>query len=314
MKRLATLAVASLMTLGLVACQKDETPAVVAPPSDPAATIERSAADLRAGDLLAVVRTALPPNHYERVRTEWRERVVNDPPSEEDKAQFAETMAKLTAPDAETALYAEFEPQLAAMEAEMAAQLPLMVGMGRGFAMQTVQQSEQLTAEQKKQAGELVDALATWLQGVNFFDREIAKQAVAKIVATARELNLQTLDQLQALEFEQAMQKGGIALRGMFDVLALYGLKIDESLASVDAEVLTQEGDAARVKVAYQVFGKPLTVETEMVRLEDRWYGKDALVELDKAAQAQVAGPATDAAPAEDVDAAEDQAEPEVAE
>lgn len=311
MKRLASLAVASLITLGLVACQKDETPAAVAPPSDPAATIERSAADLRAGDLLAVVRTTVPPNHYDRMRTEWKQRVINDPPSEEEKAQFAETMAKLTAPDAEAALYAEFEPQLAAMEAEMAAQLPLMVGMGRGFAMQTVQQSEQLTADQKKQAGELVDALATWLQGVNFFDREIAKQAIAKTVATARELNLQTLDQVQALEFEQALQKGGVALRGLFDVLALYGLKIDETLSSVDAQVLTQEGDAARVKVAYQVFGKPLEVETDMVRVEDRWYGKDALVELDKAAQA----PAADtAAQGEDMDAVEDEAEVDVAE
>jgi hypothetical protein len=289
MKRLATLAFASLMSLSLVGCQKDETPAAAAAPGDPAAAVERSAADLRAGDLLAVVRGALPPTHYERVRSEWRQRMVSDPPSEEDKAQFAQTMAKLTAADAEAALYAEFEPQLAAMEAEMGAQLPLMVGMGRGFAMQTVQQSEQLTAEQKKQAGELVDALANWLQSVNFFDRELAKQAIAKVVSTARALDLQTLDQVQALEFEQAMQKGGIAMRGLFDVLALYGLKIDDTLASVDAEVLSQEGDAARVKVGYQVFGKPLTVETEMVRIEDRWYGKDAVVELDKAARTSTA-------------------------
>jgi hypothetical protein len=288
MKRFAVLAVASLLALAVTGCSRDDaasTPtSTKAIPTDPAATIEKAAYDLRAGDLVAVVRTAVPPDHYERMRTEWRERVTSNPPSDEERTQFAQTMAKFTGPDAEAQLYAELEPQLAQYEAEMAAQMPLMVGMGRGFAMQALQQNESLTAEQKKQAGELLDAVANWLQTARFFDRDLARQAIARTVATARALDLQTLDQVQALEFEQAMQKGGVALRGAYEVLGVYGLKLDETLGSVSATTLSQADDAARVQVAYTVFGQPLSLETDMVRIDDRWYGKDALAEIERAA------------------------------
>ena len=303
MKRSAALALAGLLSLLLSACQKDEQATTTAAiPNDPAATIEKTAADLRAGDLLTVVRTALPPDHYERIRTEWRTRVTSQPPTEEERQEFAATMAKLTAPDAEAQLYAELEPQLARYEQEMAAQMPLMVGMGRGFAMQSLQQSETLTAEQKKQAGELLDAVANWLQSARFFDRELARQAIARVVATARALEVQTLDQVQALEFEQAMEKGGIALRGLYDVLGVYGLKLDDTLGSVDATTVDEQGDAARVAVTYKVFDQPLAFETEMVRIDDRWYGKDALAELERAAAAPAADP-------EAAEAVEDEAE-----
>jgi NADH dehydrogenase/NADH:ubiquinone oxidoreductase subunit G len=318
MTRLAALALASLLTLGLAACSSDQSSSsdkAAAAPNDPAATIERSAADLRAGDLVAVIRGAVPPEQYERMRAEWRTRSA-EPPTDEERQQFAETMTKLTAADAEAALYAELEPQLEQMEREMAAQLPMMVGMGRGFAMQSIQQSEQLTAEQKKQAGELIDAIANWLQGAKFFDRDLARQAIAKVVATARALDLQTLDQARALEFEAAMQKGGIALRGLYDVLGIYGLSLPDTLASVDAETLTRSDDQARVKVAYVVFNQPLSFEAEMVQLDGRWYGKDALAELEKAAAAPSAvddvdadEAADDADDADDADEALDEAE-----
>ncbi len=285
MQRLASLALAGVISFGLAACQKDDeaSKAAATAPVGPAETIERSAAQLQQGDVLGLVQSALPPEHYERVKSEWKERMHSDPPTDEERARFAETMQKLTAADAETALYAELEPQLAQMESEMAAQMPLMVGMGRGFAMQSIQQSEQLTAEQKQHAGQLVDAVGNWLQTANFFDRELAKRAIAEVVSTARELDVQTLDQIEAMEFEQAMQKAGIAMRGLFDVMQIYGLTIDDTLKSVDAELLSEQDGNAQVKVAYTVLAQPLTLNTEMVRIDDRWYGKDAIAELERA-------------------------------
>jgi hypothetical protein len=296
MKRIAHLALASLLSLGLAACSSEETPKTAPVPAGPAEAIEQSAQQLKDGDLLAVVQAALPPEHYERAKAEWKQNITSEPASAEDRAKFAETMQKLTAADAEATLYAELEPQLAEFEKEMAAQMPLMVGMGRGFAMQTLQQSEQLTAEQKQQAGQLIDAVATWLQGAKFFDRDLARQAIGHIVATARKLEVTTLEQIEAMEFEQAVQKAGVALQGVFDVLEVYGLKVEQSLASVDAEVLTQQDAAARVKVAYTVFEQPLSFETDMVQIGDRWYGKDAIAELERAQAAKAAGPVGEAA------------------
>src|SRR5690606_1806526 len=218
MKRFAPLAVASLFALALSACGgNDETaPAAeaateAAAPASPADVVSRSAAHLRDGDLLAVTRLVVPPAEFERMKQKWAEDKVNDPPSEEERQQFAEMMAKLTAPDAEEALMTEFEPHLVKYDAEMAAQMPLMIGMGRGFAVQAIQENKELSEEQKQQATQTLDAVAKWLGETNFSDRERAREAVRHAVETARSVGVTTLEEVQALEFEQMLQKAGLA-------------------------------------------------------------------------------------------------------
>ena len=314
MKRFAVLAFAGFTALSLVACQKEdsagESPAATAQATaTPDQAITEIAGKLKSGDLLAVMQMSLPPKHMDKMRADWKTKMAADPITDEDRKEFADTVAKLTAADAETALYTEAEPQLAKMETEMAAQMPMLIGMGQGFAMQSIQANEKLTEAQKKQAGDVVTAMAAWLQGVKFADRELAKQAIGKAVATARALELTTLDDMRALEFEPAMAKMGVAYNGVKDVLAVYGLKLDETFDSVKTQVVSQEGDNAMVKVDYQIFGQPLSFETAMVQIDGRWYGKDTIEQLEKElnAPAEVAEP-TDAAPSEEAAPAADTA------
>ena len=285
MKRFAALAFASITALALVACQKEEaageTPAATAAAtSNPAEAIEAAADKLKNNDVLGVIQITVPPKHYEKMKAEWKS--SQEPITEEDRLEFQAMMAKLTAPDAETAIMAEAEPELVKFETEMAAQMPLMVGMGQGFAMQAIQANEGLSAAQKKQAGDVVGAIAAWLQGVQFADRALAKQAVGKAVGAARELNLKTLDEARALEFEPAMAKAGVAFKGIKDVLAVYGLKLDEAFDSVKASVVSETGDNAVVKVDYSIFGQALSFESPMVKIDGRWYGKDTVDQLEK--------------------------------
>jgi hypothetical protein len=309
MKRYALLAFAGLTALSLAACQKEETagesPAVTAEATaNPADAISATAAKLKQGDVLAVIQMSVPPKHYDRMKAEWKAKVESDPVTDEDRVEFAAMMEKLTASDAETKLFAEAEPELAKFETEMAAQMPLMIGMGQGFAMQAIQANEKLSEAQKKQAGDVVGAVSGWLQGVQFADRELAKQAIGKVAATARSLELKTLDEARALDFEPAMAKAGVAFNGLKDVLAVYGLKLDETFDSVKTELVSQEGDTAKVKVNYQIFNQPLAFETDMVQIEGRWYGKDTVDQLEKElnAPADVATP--DAAPSDDAEQA----------
>ena len=306
MKRYAALALAGFTALSLVACQKEETagesPAATAEATaSPDQAIAEVASKLKSGDVLAVLQMSLPPKHLDKMKADWKAKMAADPVTDEDRKEFAETIAKLTAADAETALYAEAEPQLAKMETEMAAQMPMLIGMGQGFAMQSIQANEKLTEAQKKQAGDVVGAMATWLQGVKFADRELAKQAIGKAVATARALELTTLDEVRGLEFEPAMAKMGVAFNGTKEVLAIYGLKLDETFDSVQTQIISQDGDNAMVKVDYQIFGQPLSFETAMVQIDGRWYGKDTIEQLEKElnAPADVAMP-EDGAPAEE--------------
>lgn len=315
MRQFSRLAAASLLSLGLIACQSQTDTPAKAQQLGPAETIAQSVADLRKGDLTAVVQAALPPAHYERVKSEWKNKTQSEPSTEQDKQEFAGMMAKLTAADAETKLYTELEPHLAKAETEMGAQLPLMVGMGRGFAAQAINESTKLSEAQKQQATQVVDAIAKWVESAKFFDRDKAKAAIAKAVATARKLELSSLEQVEKMEFEQVLAKGGALYLGLSEVLNEYGLNLDAALASVKTEVVSEQGDQAKVKVSYTLFETPLSFESEMVKREGRWYGKDALAQLDaelnKPATAATDAPAADA-PAADT-AAATTAQPEAA-
>lgn len=294
-----SLAALALLAVGLAGCgSKDAGDAAEAAKSmGPAETVVEQAKALREGDIVSLVKLAVPPAQYEKMKAEWPKRIKEDPATEEDKREFAEAMAKMTAADAEEALYAELEPQLAKAEAEMGAQLPLMVGMGRGFAVQAINESAKLSAAQKQQASDFVDAFAKWIEGAKFFDRDKAREAIRSMVATARELGVKTLDEVEAMDFETAMQKAGTAYLGVRDVLRTYGLDLDQALASVKGEVKSQKDDQAVVQVSYQLFGQPLSFETTMTRRDGRWYGSEALQEIEKSL-ADPAQPAVDAAPA----------------
>ena len=294
-------AVLALLGVGLAGCGSKESAdtATVAKELGPAETVSRQAAELREGDIVSLIKLAVPPEQYEKMKTEWSQRIKDEPASEEDRREFAEAMAKMTGDDAEGALYAELEPALAKAEAEMGAQLPLMVGMGRGFAVQAINESTKLSAAQKQQATEFVDAFAKWLEGAQFFDREKARQALSSMVSTARKLGVKTLDEVEKLEFEAAMEKAGVVFLGVKDVLKVYGLDLDQSLASVKSEVKSQQGDEAVVEVSYQLFGQPLSFETTMTQRDGRWYGSEALQEIEKS----MAGPERPAAAVEEGEA-----------
>lgn len=285
MRALALLAAAGFALVSLTGCKKDaQDPAALASATDtPTEAVSAAAKALRKGDLLGAMNVSLPPAEMERMKADWiaaRAATANDAA---DDARYAEMMAKLSASDAEQRLYDELEPVLAKYEAEMASQMPLMIGMGQGFMAQGIAANESLTPEQKKQATEAVAATAAWLQTVPWTDRDLLRQAIAKAVATARKLDLPTMEQVRALEFEKAMEKAGVAFTGVKEILALYGLSLDKLFDSVRPELVSQEEDAAVVRVHFKLFDTALWHDTQMRRDEGRWYGKDTIDQLAKA-------------------------------
>ncbi|MCX7556356.1 hypothetical protein OS187_05905 [Xanthomonadaceae bacterium JHOS43] len=286
MKRFALLACTSLFALGLVACggKEQSEPAseasVARQTSDPAKAVESFAAKLKENNVLEAVQLAIPPARLDELRNEWKQKMAKEEPSDEERAEFAEQMVKFTAPNAEEALYAELEPLLVKYETEMAAQMPMMIGMGQGFAMQSIQANEELTDAQKQQAVDVVGALAGWLQTAKFADRDLAKKGIGIVVKAARDLDVKTLEDVRALDFDHAMGKVGIVFGGLKEVLALYGFDVNQALASTKASVVSRADGQAKVAVAYSLLGKSLTTETDMIEVDDRWYGKDTIEQL----------------------------------
>lgn len=297
--------------LALAACGSKEEggKAAIASTSTPQGAIDAAVQSLKAGDLKSLVESQVPPSHMDKLRAEWKADMAKDPPSDQEKAEFAAQMAMLTASDAEAKIMEQLEPELVKFETEMAPQMPLMIGMGKGLAANSLQENKELTQEQKDQAVKSIDAVAKWVQETNFTDRAKVKDAVSKVVASARELNLKTLDEARALSFDDAMVKGSIALRGFKDVLNVYGFSLDKMLDSVKTEVVSQTGDAAKVKVTYQMFEQPMSFETDLVQVDGRWYGKQTIEKINNPEPAAIEAPASDDGAAEEPAAAEESAE-----
>ena len=290
MNRFVTLTAAGLLCLGLAACGQKEGPAEAASDTaSPEGAVKAATEALRQNDLHQFLRLSLPEQRYQQLRQAYEQRERSAPDGEE-AAEFSAMLAKLTADDAETALMAELEPALVQFETEMAPQMPMMIGMGRGFAAQAIQQNAEMSEQQKQQATQVVDAMGNWLSGVQLADRELARSAISKAVASARKLEIQSLEQLEALDFDQMMVKAGIAFGGVKDVLSVYGLDIDGVLASAQTEVLSQEGDSARLKVSYTLFGQTIAAEQDMVRQDDRWFSKEGMTALAEAFESNVSG------------------------
>ena len=262
-------------------------PATTTPDGALAATIKA----LRNNNVAALLDNALPAGEVAKMKADWSKEMNKDPVTDEDRKQFADTMTKLTAADAETKMYAEIEPKLKEFDAQSAQQMPMMIAMGQGFAQSSIQQSKELNDSQKQQATAMIDATAKWAQATKFTDPTLVKSAIAAICKTARDLNLKTIDDARALSYDQAMQKAGIVLGGVKQVFAVYGLNMDKALDSVKVETVSSAGDAAKVKVTYTAFDQPFATESDLVKVDGRWYGKQA-IEQWKKHQAESAAPA----------------------
>jgi hypothetical protein len=292
------------LTALVAACGKNEeqqaaksaapaAPAAVVVAATPDAAILATVHALRANDLNAFLTAAMPSPEVAKIKADWAKHMTEKPITDEDRQKFTEQMTKLTAPGAEDKMYAEIEPQLKKFDAESAAQMPMLIAMGQGFVQSSIQQSKDLTEEQKKQSAALVTAAATWAQNVKFTDPALVKAAIAAVCSTARDLNLKSLDEVRALSYDQGMLKAGIAVGGLKKLLAVYGLKIDQALDSIKAETVNNAGDTAKVKVTYTAFDQPFTTESDLVRVDGKWYGKQAIEKWQKKLAEENAAAAT---------------------
>lgn len=260
--------------------------------SSPVAAVQTSIDLVKAGDFNGLWKHALPPADYANLRTDWSRREQDKQRvTAEDRAKFNETMQRLTGPDAENKLYAELQPKLAAMEQQYKDQLPVLISVGAALAKNTVAQSKDLTPTQKTQASDALDVIGPWAQQTPWFDQAKAKAAIGVAVATARKLDLKSPEQLRAMDFDAVMGKYSIGYGGLKQLLAIYGLSVDDTLNSIKLTPVSNSDGHAVVKVDYTLLGKPLSTESKLVQQDGRWYSEDMLDSARKAHQ-QLSQPA----------------------
>ena len=253
----------------------------------PTAAVQSSVNLLKAGNFSGFWKHALPPADYLTLRTGWQHHQQSQPAvTAQDRARFSAILQQLTAPGAQDRLYAELQPKLSRMQQQYQDQLPVLLKVGEALLKSRVAQNPQLTAAQKAQASSVLDVLEPWAQQAPWFDLAKAKQAIGVSVATARALALQSPDQLRAMDFDTAMGKYAQGFAGLRQLLAIYGLSIDDALNSVRLTQLSRSRGHAVVKIDYTLLGKPLSAESSLVEQDGRWYSEDLLNHLRASAQA----------------------------
>ena len=274
--RVLRIAAVGLALAAVAACKPDADAPIIA--GGPVETDEQWYRSMHADNVAALFEQSLPPAAIDRLRAGWDEiRQSDEEVSAEDREQFAKMMDDLTRADAEDRLYAQLEPSLVRMETELAAQLPLMVAMGTGFASAGIQENPELTEAQKKHALEAIGALAGWISGAPLADRDKARQAIAEVTGAARALDLPELEALRGLTLDQALDKLSIVSAALKAVFAVYGLDLNASLSEASFSLVEESGDSAIVRISYPLAANQLELEQSLVRVDDRWYSAELI-------------------------------------
>ncbi|MCB1611909.1 MAG: hypothetical protein KDI60_09165 [Xanthomonadales bacterium] len=244
---------------------------------DPAVQIRAAATLLRNNDLMGLLRATVPPSQLQLLRQGYDEG-RSQPISDEDRAEFEEAIAKFTAPDAVERLMQEIEPKL--VEARPQAPGAIMMGLG---AMQMALSSPdaELTEEQRAALRQAMPGLQRWLTSTDFLSSLSMRQALTLVTDAIRGTGLDSIDELRMLSLEEALAQAGSVLASAKQAVRIYGLDLDAIADTLAVEVLAIEGDTARVRTTITVFDAPISKEVELVLVEGRWYGKDAVKHFD---------------------------------
>jgi hypothetical protein len=280
---------ALLLGLGLAGCRRE-----AVAPGDPVAAVKGMAEALRRNDLVRYSKLSMPPDLHRRVEARWRARRAAGPaPTDKQRRDYARWMARLTAPDAEQQLFFDFNAKMRKFDRDLGAQWPLMQATGGLLANGLIQANARLSPAEKAHAKAVSAAVLGWMTPQLLSDRARARAAIKVLVATAREVDLPTLEASRELEMVPALQKGGRALAGLKQMGRIYGVDADGALAALQARVVAASGDRATVEVSYPLLGQSVKFDMALLRRDGRWYSADAVAQ----AEADLAKPVP-AAPA----------------
>lgn len=244
---------------------------------DPAIELKRQADLFRAGDLAALAQAMTPRSKWEAARAEY-EKKRNRPTTDADRADFAEKMRQITAPDAVDQILAKLEPEMV----EARQQMPAMLLMAFGAAQFAINSTEsKLTDAQREALRSAMPGIQRWATTTDFLSTDTLRRSLTLLTDAARRVNITDIDQLKALPLEGVLERASPVLAAAKEAARNYGVDLDAIADSLTVEVLQRGTDTARVRTTVTVFGAPVWAEHDLVLVEGHWYGKHATIDID---------------------------------
>jgi hypothetical protein len=222
---------------------------------------------LRTNDVALALRASVSAERFSGMQVIWDENRKGTADAAENM-QFQAVMGMLTAPGAEDLLMAQVEPKLV----EMRPQVAMVAGMLSGMGAMMVQQNTNLSPEEQQVAQRLLEAFGQHLLTHDVTSPASARKVIGIVCTTARQLGVVSLEDVQKLTFDEMLAKLGVVWGGVKSVLDVYGISIDRTLDSFQAETVSVDGDRAVVRVSFQFLGVDQTSEIELVKSGNDWF------------------------------------------
>lgn len=216
-------------------------------------------------DVKALMQASMSEEDYKKALAGFE--AQKSTPSESDKAQFAQTMGMLTSDGAVEKLMAMAAPQLE----QARTQLPMLLMMGKGMVGPSIQSNPDIPDDQKESLTKIANAFIDYASETDLLSEEVTRKAITAAVETAKSLDMNSLDDLQNMSFDQAMGKASMVMGGMKNVMSVYGISIDDMLDSVNVSDVEENGDSANMKIAYDFFGESFNQDVKMKKVNGQW-------------------------------------------
>ena len=266
--------------LALAACSRG--PAPTPGGERPAQAVQLLAARLRADDPAGFATVALPPTLHARVAAAWASGRSRWPLEELPLDERLPTLlATLSAPAAATGLQADFDRQFAHAGRELhsaAASLGL-------FGMEYLRNEGDYSDAEREHYIQAVQALSRWGAAAPLDDRQRARALIATLTTAARGTGIDSEDDFGRLGMHESLARLGPFLGAFKRALRPYGLDFDATLGSVQADLLEQTGDTARVRLRYRLGSDVVDAVVPMRRVDGRWYVADFLRDAEASLQ-----------------------------
>lgn len=292
----------ALIALALLAgCRQDaDTPQrgprlLQAGAREPAQAVLLPTRRLRDNDLVAFARDAVPPDLHRQLQAAWRQGHTRWPL---DELPFDERLpgllGALAKPDAPQRLQAVFDRQFSGETTALKAAATTL-GL---FGAQYVQHQGDFSAAERQHYLQFVQALSTWARQAPLGDPARARTAIPRLGVAARATGLASEADFAQLGMDASLHRLSGFLSTSKQVLVGYGLRLDDTLRDLRAEVVSRDGDKARVRMRYTLGASPVEAVVDVERIGARWYLSDYLRHARAAVKDLApAGPAAPAAP-----------------
>jgi len=264
----------------LVASCRKEAEELPGAASRPATAVRQMVQYLQDDDLAGYARAAVPPAQYAELEAAWAQGHSHWPLTElplDDKLPVL--LAILSEKDAETRLQRAFKAQIAG-QAPAVRQAAHSLGL---FGVQYITHQGDYSEAERAHYAQLVKALSAWAQAAPLSDPKLAESTIATLTGAARATGLDSEDAFRQAGMTASLQRLGPFARAAKQVLASYGLVLDDSLAQLRTGLVEEHGDEATVRVQYPLAGEELDLQVQVQRHEGRWYLARTLAEAEAA-------------------------------